>query len=126
MDEKTIRPDYYRAGGIQVFDIVDLYGLDFYLGNVVKYVCRAGKKAGNSKRADLEKAIEYLKNEISRCTNPSPDLERVAPAPCFEEMPGSCRTLADVINEHPQKDGVSIAPPADDCPFYTEEVKDDE
>ena len=55
------KPDYYKGtNGMQVFDIIDAYGLDFYLGNVVKYVCRAGKKEGNTKRKDLEKARAYL------------------------------------------------------------------
>lgn len=54
----TIRPDYYKEQGIEVFDVINAFGLDFYEGNVIKYVCRAGKK-GNYLE-DLVKARTYL------------------------------------------------------------------
>ena len=37
-------------------------GLNFHLGNAIKYICRAGYK--DSKIQDLEKAIHYLENEL--------------------------------------------------------------
>jgi hypothetical protein len=36
---------------------------DFYLGNVIKYLARAGKKTFNNKE-DLEKALVYLQRRI--------------------------------------------------------------
>ena len=36
----------------------------FDLGNVIKYVTRAGKKENNSELQDLNKAMEYLKRRI--------------------------------------------------------------
>ena len=60
--DKINHPDYYNKNGIEVFDIIDAYHLDFYLGNVVKYICRAGKKDASTKRQDLRKAIVYLKS----------------------------------------------------------------
>ena len=36
--------------------------LNFHLGNVIKYVCRAGHKDDDIE--DLSKAIHYLSNEI--------------------------------------------------------------
>jgi len=65
-------PDYYKGtneGGrsIEVFDIIDQFvDGDFYLGNVLKYVCRAGKKSKETKRQDLEKALHYIKEAIKR------------------------------------------------------------
>lgn len=59
-----IRPDYYKKGGIEVFDIIRAFGLDFFLGNVVKYVCRAGRK-GNELE-DLIKARTYLDCRIAQ------------------------------------------------------------
>lgn len=44
--------------------VIQAWGLNFCLGNVVKYVARAGRKAGNSKRQDIEKAIVYLQIEL--------------------------------------------------------------
>ena len=55
-------PKYYRRGTIQVWDFVRDQELNFHLGNVFKYVCRAGHKFDDID--DLEKAIHYLKNEV--------------------------------------------------------------
>tara|TARA_R100000458_G_C8099270_1_gene126629 strand:- start:209 stop:496 length:288 start_codon:yes stop_codon:yes gene_type:complete len=55
-------PEYYRRGSIQVWDFVRDQELNFHLGNVIKYVCRAGYK--NDDIDDLSKAIHYLSNEI--------------------------------------------------------------
>ena len=57
-----IGPTYYRRGSIQVWDFVRDQELNFHLGNVVKYVCRAGHKFDDID--DLEKAIHYLQNEV--------------------------------------------------------------
>ena len=54
-------PPYYNRGKIQVWDFIRDQGLNYHLGNVVKYVCRAGHK-GNQLE-DLDKAIHYLMNE---------------------------------------------------------------
>lgn len=54
--------EYYR--GRIVWDCINECDLDFDLGNVVKYVCRAGKKEGESKVSDLSKALDYLKDAI--------------------------------------------------------------
>ena len=55
-------PEYYRRGSIQVWDFVRYKELNFHLGNVIKYVCRAGHKDDDIE--DLSKAIHYLSNEI--------------------------------------------------------------
>lgn len=63
---KEIRPDYYKANGIETIDIIEAFYLNFNLGNVVKYVLRAGKKQGEEKEKDLNKALFYLKREVSK------------------------------------------------------------
>jgi len=55
-------PKYYRRGSIQVWSFIRDQELNFHLGNVIKYVCRAGHKFDDID--DLEKAIHYLKNEV--------------------------------------------------------------
>ena len=55
-------PSYYQRGTINVWDFIRDQGLNFHLGNAIKYVCRAGHK--HSKIEDLEKAIHYLENEL--------------------------------------------------------------
>lgn len=47
-------------------DVIQAWGLNFCLGNVVKYTSRAGRKKGESKVDDLQKAINYLKFEIAQ------------------------------------------------------------
>ena len=56
-------PEFYKRGTTDVWDFIREQGLNFHLGNVIKYVCRAGHKT-TSKIQDLEKAIHYLKNEL--------------------------------------------------------------
>lgn len=56
-------PPHYTAGGIETIDFIEAKGLDYNLGNVVKYVSRADQK-GN-KLQDLEKARWYLDRAIS-------------------------------------------------------------
>ena len=55
-------PEYYRRGSIQVWDFIRDQELNFHLGNVIKYVCRAGHKEDDIE--DLSKALHYLSNEI--------------------------------------------------------------
>ena len=55
-------PNYYRRGSSDVWDFIRDQGLNFHLGNAIKYICRAGYK--DSKIQDLEKAIHYLINEL--------------------------------------------------------------
>jgi hypothetical protein len=75
----TIRPDYYKvqvpvtlADGSKVtatlecFDLIDtLANGDFYEGNALKYLFRAGRKTEN-RRPDVEKAITYLEQVKER------------------------------------------------------------
>ena len=60
-------PQYYKRGKTQVWDFIREQELDFHLGNVIKYVCRAGHKDDDI--ADLKKAIHYLENELEYRTS---------------------------------------------------------
>ena len=57
-------PNHYNIGDIEVIDFIDSWGLNFNLGNVIKYVARSDYK-GN-KIEDLQKAIYYIEREIKR------------------------------------------------------------
>lgn len=57
-------PPHYKTGGIEVLDFIEAKDLNYRLGNVVKYVSRAGKKTNSDPVQDLEKAAFYLKREI--------------------------------------------------------------
>ena len=58
-------PSYYNVGKIEVIDFIQDKNLNFSLGNVVKYVCRAGLKDNESKLKDLKKARNYIDFEIA-------------------------------------------------------------
>ena len=58
-------PPHYQ-GSVQPIDLINAQDLNFNLGNVVKYVCRAGKKEGENTLSDLEKAKDYINFEIER------------------------------------------------------------
>ena len=64
-------PQHYTLGKIEVIDFIEDKDLNFNLGNVVKYVARAGHKKSSGKSMDakaledLKKAQWYLNREIS-------------------------------------------------------------
>ena len=59
---KNIPKHYENGKDYDLIDVIKDYDLSFNLGNVIKYVCRAGKKENELK--DLEKAVDYLEREI--------------------------------------------------------------
>lgn len=60
-------PPHYRAGGVETIDFIEAKDLNYRLGNVVKYVSRAGRKGDPLQ--DLEKAAWYLQREITARKN---------------------------------------------------------
>jgi len=62
---KVDHPSHYRKDtGFETIDVIEAWGLNFNLGNVVKYVSRNGKKDPDEYILDLEKARWYLDREI--------------------------------------------------------------
>ena len=85
----TIGPAYYKRGYIQVWDFIRDQGLNFHLGNAIKYICRAGYK--DSKAEDLRKAIHYLQNELDNITVPPGTSTRIpAPLPRIQQSISYC------------------------------------
>ena len=67
--DSVSRPSYYANGWSNGSEVIDLTEhLSFCAGNVVKYVCRAGRKDPDKHVEDLEKARWYLDREIERVT----------------------------------------------------------
>lgn len=63
-------PSHYTDGrAFQPKDVIRELHLNFNLGNVVKYISRAGRKPGESKYRDLSKAKTYLGFEIEYLKN---------------------------------------------------------
>ena len=61
-DDPVNHPSHYTVGGIETIDFIEAKGLNYNLGNVVKYITRSDYK-GN-KHQDLQKALWYLNREL--------------------------------------------------------------
>lgn len=59
-------PEHYggKNNPYEAINVIEAWGLNFSLGNAVKYIARADKK-GN-KVQDLQKAIWYLNRELQK------------------------------------------------------------
>nr|DAX49939.1 MAG TPA: nucelotide kinase [Caudoviricetes sp.] len=65
--DNVSHPSHYADGWSNGAEVIDLTEhLSFCAGNVVKYVCRAGRKDSDKHVEDLEKARWYLDREIAR------------------------------------------------------------
>lgn len=66
------RPSHYTRWVIEPIEFIMRNGMEFWRGNVIKYVCRAGFKlypgadAVESEIIDLEKAIRYCEMRINQ------------------------------------------------------------
>lgn len=93
-DDMISHPPHYKLGDREVIEITE--HLDFLSGNVVKYVCRAGRKEGSSSLEDYLKARWYLDRLIARGTSKPPsDLDRARmELKCLVEATDVVRRLA--------------------------------
>lgn len=62
--ENVNHPAHYAGSKIEVIDYIEDKQLGFCLGNVIKYVSRAGKKDKSTEVEDLKKAAWYLNRRI--------------------------------------------------------------
>jgi hypothetical protein len=60
--DEQVGGEHYRQTSIQPWDVIDAWSLDFYAGNTLKYLYRAGRKG--AKLEDLKKARHYLDKMI--------------------------------------------------------------
>ncbi len=58
------RPQHYADSSVETIEAIESWGLGYRLGNVIKYVSRAGKKDPAKRLEDLKKAAWYLAREI--------------------------------------------------------------
>ena len=59
-------PPHYERLTPEPIDVIESWELSFNLGQVVKYIARAGFKEGTTADMDLRKAAFYLHREIER------------------------------------------------------------
>ncbi len=69
-------PRHYTRGTIEVWDFIRDQGLNYFRGNAIKYICRAGFKSTHTEIEDLKKAIHYLENELHHTTLQNEESER--------------------------------------------------
>lgn len=60
-------PSHYRGADdpYETIKVIEAWGLNFHLGNAVKYISRCDLKG--KRLEDLEKAAWYLQREIDKC-----------------------------------------------------------
>jgi hypothetical protein len=80
-----IVPTHYggRDNPYEIVKIIDALGLDFQLGNTLKYIARAGKKDPSKHIEDLLKGKEYIDLEIAKI---KAEETIVAPMPIEEDV----------------------------------------
>lgn len=62
-------PAHYVAGRkYEPWDVIADWKLDYFTGNALKYIARAGRKPGNDEAQDLLKAMRYLEKRIEMLT----------------------------------------------------------
>lgn len=58
-------PPHYQMTP-EPLEVIQAWGLDFAKGSALKYIARAGKKAGEDETTALRKAVDFLQREIKR------------------------------------------------------------
>ena len=68
LGELVDHPDHYggKENTYEAIKVIDAWGLGFHLGNVIKYISRAGKKDPKTLIQDLKKAAWYLEKYIEK------------------------------------------------------------
>lgn len=69
--EHVNHPDHYGGedNPYEAIKVIIAWGLDFCLGNTIKYISRAGKKDPAKELEDLKKARWYLDYRINQLEN---------------------------------------------------------
>lgn len=98
-------PKHYKMYP-QPAEAISRWGLNFNLGNVVKYVARAGRKEGETYLEALAKAQDYLEAEIAAVNNAidSGDIEFLDRIPGYGMKPKymdppRTTSIADLLGE---------------------------
>ncbi len=67
-ENMVAHPPHYNSGKIEVIEFIfdQGFGPEFCKGNALKYISRAGKKAGVDEIQDLEKAAWYVNYLVER------------------------------------------------------------
>lgn len=79
--EQIDHPAHYggKDNPFEAIKVIEAWGLDFHLGNTVKYISRAGKKDGNDLLQDLKKALWYLQRKLESMSGKAEEGKEIPP-----------------------------------------------
>lgn len=63
-ESQVNHPKHYSESGLEPVEVIQKWNLDFFTGNALKYIARAGRKPSEPEIKDLEKAVWYLQEKI--------------------------------------------------------------
>ena len=85
--EAVNHPAHYHPGAYEAIEVISAWGLDFWSGNAVKYIARAGRKGGAElARQDIEKALWYVRDARARQRHELPAPRYVEAGACFGRL----------------------------------------
>jgi len=85
--EAVNHPAHYHPGAYEAIEVISAWGLDFWSGNAVKYIARAGRKGGAElARQDIEKALWYVRDARARQRHELPTPRYVEAGACFGRL----------------------------------------
>ena len=62
-----LRPEHYTpTDAYEPWKVIDAWDADFYVGNALKYIQRAGRKSGQPAELDWQKVVTYLHAALER------------------------------------------------------------
>ena len=76
MTETVKKPDHYERWVSEPISFIMLNDLPFWMGNVIKYVTRAGYKPGVDEATDLLKARRYIDMRLNQLEGKPPNDDR--------------------------------------------------
>ena len=74
--DPIVQPSHFESYKIEPINFMMLYDLCFWVGNVVKYVVRAGYKEGVDEVTDLLKARRYIDMRLNQLEGKNPNALR--------------------------------------------------
>ena len=84
--ESTVDTSHYSRLNPSPKEVIARYAMGFFLGNVIKYLARAGEKKGQSEKDDLFKSMDYIKFEIRDSIQSRIRMKVTRPFPDFDDF----------------------------------------
>ena len=105
-----INPNHYRGDRqYEPIAVIEDWGLNYRLGNAVKYISRNGRKPGEDPREGLRKAIWYIEREIAALDRPSQYVPFETSYEDVLEYYGQTQDLKEAWPEDEQPDYVTVS-----------------